>query len=139
MRDGFVLITECENAHAQVRLGESIKVRYQAAPIQRILDDMTDQFGITIVVDSGSANVLTLPFTVRSNNDLSLRGLLESIADSNDLRLIVDEHRVFLTSRASHLRRLRDRLEEAELGEKLRLLNASEEPRPRGGKRSPAQ
>ena len=139
VRDGRIVLTTLELIHPLHSLDQSVMVHYQAVPIQRIFDDMTDKFGVTIVVDSRSADVLTLPFTVKSNNDLSLRGLLESIADSNDLRLIVDEHRVFLTSRASHLRRLRDRLEEGELIEKTRFLNSYEEPRPRGGKRSAAQ
>ena len=122
IRDGRIVITTVERNHPNRSLAQFAMVQYQATPIQRILDDLTDKYGVTIVVDSRSADVLTMPFSVRSNNDITVRGLLESIADSNDLRLVVDEHRVFLTSRASHLRRLRDRLEETELADKTRIL-----------------
>ena len=120
---GVIVIASSEIARRETGLNSQVDVLYRAAPIQRILDDMTDRFQVTIIVDSRCADVLNSPFSVRSGDDLTLRGLLESIADSHDLRLIVEEHRVFLTSRANHLRRLRDRVEEAELEKKLRLLD----------------
>jgi hypothetical protein len=44
---------------------------------------------------------------------MSVRGILESIADTHDLKIIVDAHRVTVMPQTAYLKRLRDQAEEA--------------------------
>lgn len=116
LRQGRVEIVPVENTRIDYLLDRGAMIEFKDTPVSQALDELSDAAGLTIAVDPRcGSDVLSKPVSLRAGQDMSVRGVLECLADMNDLRLIIDEHRVFLTTEAQYLKRLRSRLEEAKL------------------------
>ena len=69
--------------------------------------------------------------SLRAENDITARGILESWANMFDLKMLEDEDRVMLLPRVEYLKKLRAEAEEAKLANEIRASKADEQPRVR--------
>jgi hypothetical protein len=116
LRQHRVEIVPVDNARIDYLLDRGATIEFKDTPVSQAIDELSDAAGLTIAVDPRcGSDVLSKPISLRAGQDMSVRGVLECLADMNDLRLIIDEHRVFLTTEAQYLKRLRSRLDEAKL------------------------
>jgi hypothetical protein len=127
VRGDYLEVTTNALANPAFRLDTPIAVDFRDEPIGRIIEQLSDMTGVSILLDDRLLDLTKKTTQLRSNGDISLRGALQTLADTYDLRLVVDEHRVFLTSQQHYLERLQARVAEAKAHKELADTG---EPRP---------
>ena len=123
--DGYIEVTTPQRATISFLLDEAISVTFRGTPVRQALEELSERSGVSIGVDAAMGETLKKPFDLVSYGDMSARGVLECLADSYDLRVMVDEHRVFVTTQENYAKRLKARLAEAETRKKLTELGES--------------
>jgi hypothetical protein len=113
VRDGLIVVAPAKTLTLERLLDRKITIDLRGKSVIEALQAVADQSGVSVVADQrcngGPAELLEL----RTNNDMTVRGVLESIAELHDLKLIADAHRVTMMPRAVYLNRLRDQAAEA--------------------------
>jgi hypothetical protein len=143
VKDGRIVVTTHEAARISYLLDQGIAVQLRDVPLKVAIEELGERAGVTIMVDPRCGAEMNKSVSLQTQNDASLRGILSSWADMNDLKLVVDEHRVMLMPRGDYLKKLRDQLEEAKLLSQILktetfepsvLLPLEAQPRQRGRK-----
>lgn len=119
IRADHIEITTTDRTKIHFVLDEGFAVDFRAKPVRQVLEEVSDRTGLSIGVNAELAEILTKTFDLRSNGDMSVRGVLECLADSYGLKLVTDQHRIFLTSQDQYMQRMHMRLAEAEIRKKI--------------------
>lgn len=126
VRENTIEITTREAAKTKSLLMAGIVVDFRNVPLHKALDELSDRTGVSIGFDPQANELLKTPVDLRSNGDMSTRGVLQCLADNYGLRLVVDEDRVFLSSRERYMERLQAELAEAKV--RKEIADASQSP-----------
>src|SRR6185369_12382742 len=103
----------------QILLDQGIAIQFRDVPLRFAIEDLADRTGLTVMVDPRCGVGLSSSVTLQTQNDVSVRGILSSWADMFDLKLMINDHRVFLMPRAEYLKKLADQGEEVHLLKKV--------------------
>jgi hypothetical protein len=120
IRDGLVVILPGAAAKIDRLLQRKIAVEFRGKPLVATLDELADLSGISIAIDPRSEEMQKKTVDARFSGDVSVRGILDSLADLHDLKILVSADRVAVLPQSVYLKRLRDR------GEETRLLRETE-------------
>ncbi|HEX3314618.1 MAG TPA: hypothetical protein VHR72_06980, partial [Gemmataceae bacterium] len=113
VRGGLVVVAPAKSLKLDRLLHRRITIDLRGKSVVEALEAVADLSGVSIVVDRRCSDAPAALVELRTNNDMSVRGILESIADTHDLKIIVDAHRVTVMPQTAYLKRLRDQAEEA--------------------------
>jgi hypothetical protein len=110
---GVLVVTTPDAVKLDRLLDRKIAIDLRKKTVVEAFEEVSALSGVSIVVDPRCNDGQKSDVMLRTNNDMSVRGILESIADIHDLKLVADSHRVTVLPRAVYLKRLRDQAEEA--------------------------
>jgi hypothetical protein len=119
LRNGHIVILARDAANIHGLLDQGIAIQFRDVPLKFAIEDLADRTGLTVMVDPRCGAGLSTSVTLQTQNDVSVRGILTSWADMFDLKMMVNDHRVFLMPRAEYLKKLHDQLEESHLLQKI--------------------
>jgi hypothetical protein len=115
VREGYVVIVTAAVARIDRLLERRVAIEFRNKPLIAAIEDLSERTGLDIAVDSrcddGNKKVVTL----QTEKGMTVRGILESIADMNDLKIVVTAHRVTVLPHSIYLKRLGDQVQEAKL------------------------
>jgi len=119
IRNGHIVILARDAANIHTLLDHGIAIQFRDVPLKFAIEDLADRTGLTVMVDPRCGAGLSSSVTLQTQNDVSVRGILTAWADMFDLKLMINDHRVFLMPRAEYLKKLHDQLEESHLLQKI--------------------
>jgi hypothetical protein len=115
VRDDQIVILSGAAAKVERLLDRRINADFRNKPLMAALEELADRSGVGIAVDPRCDDTGKKTVTLLSEQGMTLRGVLESIADMNDLKIVVTPHRVTVLPQAIYMKRLADRAQESKL------------------------
>jgi hypothetical protein len=115
IKEGMIEVTTVHALKIDTLLDQGVMLNFRETPLGKAIDELSDQTGLTIAVDPRCDDLLKMPVNLRTNSDMSVRGVLDFLADAHELKLVVSDHRVTLMPQAAYLKRLKDRADEVKL------------------------
>ena len=115
VRGSLVVIVPAEAAKINRLLERNVAVEYRNKPLIAAIGDLSERTGLDIAVDSRCDDGNKKTVTLQTERGMTVRGILESIADMNELKVVVTPHRVTVLPQSIYLKRLADQVQEAKL------------------------
>src|SRR5205814_2011774 len=75
IRVDHIEVTTYKAARVDVRLDEGIVVDFRGSSAGRVIEELSERTGVSIGTHADLEEVLKKPFSLRSNGDMSLRGV----------------------------------------------------------------
>jgi hypothetical protein len=98
VRPGGLEITTLKAASPESRLREPVAASFDQRPLDEALAELSDLSGASIVLDARAAEKGKTPVTATFLHDTSLAGVLRLLADMADLRVVMLEGTVYVTT-----------------------------------------
>lgn len=95
---GFVEITTKDRAMPFIRLSTPVTLQVRSRPLFLVLDDLFEQTGVSIVVDSRFAQRTRMPVSAMFADPVSLRDALYLLLNMTDLHMVTVGNSVYVTS-----------------------------------------
>ena len=115
IRDGLIVIVPGAAAKIDRLLNRTTTVEFRNKPLIAAFEELSDRIGVSIAVDPRCDDMNKKTVTLQTEQGMTARGVLESIADMNELKIVVTPHRVTVLPHAVYLKRLADQVQEAKL------------------------
>src|SRR5262249_16655720 len=90
-----------------------------------VIEHAAARYGLEIVIDPRCNEALRKSLPIRADSTMTIRSILELIAETHDLKILLRDHDIFVTTQEQHLKRLRERIEELRLRRELGLLGST--------------
>jgi hypothetical protein len=119
VRPGWIEITTIKAASTQSLLQRRISASFDKRPLDEALQELSDLTGASIVIDGRLGDKSKVPVTATFLNDTTLAGALRLLTDMADLRMVLVDGALYITS--------------PENAQKLQPARPSARPRPRRG------
>jgi hypothetical protein len=100
LRPGYVEITTQERSSAVALLSQRMPVRIQGRPLHLALDDLFDATGVPVVLDTRVGNLARAPVHLYIAKDTSLGAILLLMSEMANLKMIVLNDVIFVTTPA---------------------------------------
>jgi hypothetical protein len=107
LRQGMVVVTTLQAASPKQLLRQRVMANFKQYPLHDAMDVLSEMTGLSVVVDPRGDKSKTL-VTVRFSN-VTLEGALRLLTDMADLKLVVLDDAVYVTSPANARRLLKER------------------------------
>jgi hypothetical protein len=107
IRGGVVEITTVQKASPAGLLKQKVAANFAGTPLKDAIQELSEMTGATVVLDQRAADKLKQSVTVTFHHDTTLGAALRMLADMNDLKLVVLEGGLYITTpqNAAALRR----------------------------------
>src|SRR5262245_9169182 len=111
IRHGIVEITPAKCATLDKLLQQKILANYEQKRLDEVLNDLAEQTGVSVQLDSRAKEKHAMPVTALFRNDTSLRDVLTIVANMADLQVVELATGVYVTtpSNADVLRKAQPR------------------------------
>jgi hypothetical protein len=126
-----ILITTYERISPESKLQEKVRGVYQKRPLESILAELSETLGTTIIIDKRAAEKAKTEVAATFVNDIDLAGALRVLTEMADLKVVVLEGAIFVTTpthaealRKEHLQRMMELEKIRELKEKVPIKSA---------------
>ena len=97
-RPGFVEITTIERTSPRALLSQRIAVNIQGRPLHLALDDLFEQTGVPVVLDRRVGNRAGIPISIHLARETSLGTIVYLISESANLKMIVLQDVIIVTT-----------------------------------------
>jgi hypothetical protein len=121
VRDGLIVFVPREAAKLERLLDRTIAVDFRDLTLNAAFAELSDRSGVGIAVDPRCDESSKKKVTLQAEQGMTVRGVLESIADMNDLKIVVTAQRVTVLPQSIYLKRLADQAAEAKLRREIDL------------------
>ncbi|MCI0457824.1 MAG: hypothetical protein L0Z62_12720 [Gemmataceae bacterium] len=101
VRVGHLEVTTLKEANLKRMLGQRILAAFDRRPLGEALDELWARTGVTVTVDARASEKLKLPVTAAFGNDVTLEAALRMLTDMADLRVVLMDEGVYVTSIAN--------------------------------------
>jgi hypothetical protein len=118
IRDGEVIFWPGEYKIQQL-LRSKIAVEFHGKPLVPAIEEICDRSGLSIAVDPRCDDGNKKTVTLQVDGGMSVRDILDSLADVHDLKVIVTSGRVTIVPQAAYMSRLREQVESEKLERQL--------------------
>jgi hypothetical protein len=98
VRPGLLEITTRKQASPPALLRRKVAAAFAARPLKDAIQDLSDLTGASVTVDARAADKLKQPVTATFRHDTSLGAALRMLTDMNDLKLVVLEDGLYVTT-----------------------------------------
>ena len=119
IRGGMVVIVPKSDASAKELLKLTVAANFDGKPLTEALDELSAMTGASIVLDGRLDDKAKKPITATLKNDVSLGAALRVLTDIADLKVVVLDSGIYVTSPASAQAMLKE-LEQQRVPEKQR-------------------
>jgi hypothetical protein len=119
IRRGTVVITPKKEASAKELLNQTVVANFYGRPLNEALDELSALTGASIVLDGRLGDKAKKPITATLKNDVSLGAALRMLTDMADLKVVVLDSGIYVTSPAAAQAMLKD-LEKEQAPQKKR-------------------
>lgn len=117
IRRGVVIITAKDQASTKELLKQAVAANFDARPLNEALDELSAMTGASIVLDGRLGEKAKKPITATLKNDVSLGAALRMLTDMADLKVVVLDSGIYVTSPAGAQAMLKE-LEKQQVPEK---------------------
>jgi hypothetical protein len=100
LRGGMIEITTFDRAKPEVLLGVPITGRFNKRPLDEVIDDLSNQSGATIIIDSRIGDKAKTPVSVSFKNTITLEAAVRLLAEMADLQTEIRDNILFVTGKA---------------------------------------
>ena len=121
LREGTIVIYPGADYKVESLLKSEIAVEFHDKPLVAAIEEICDRSGLSIAVDPHCDDGNKKTVTLQVDGGMSVRGILESIADVHDLKVLVTPTRVAVLPHAAYMKRLSEQVEAAKLERQLSL------------------
>jgi hypothetical protein len=101
VRVNYLEVTTLKEANLKRLLGQRIVAAFDRRPLGEALDELSARTGVSVTVDARASEKLKQPVTAAFGNDVTLEAALRMLADMADLRVVLMEEGVYVTSIAN--------------------------------------
>ena len=101
IRPGVLEITTRKEASPASLLQRRVAAAFTGRPLKDAIGELCEQTGASVVLDPRAGEKLKTPVTATFRNDTSLGAALRMLADVNDLKLVVLEDGLYITTPAN--------------------------------------
>ena len=115
IRDDLIVIVSGTAAKIDRLLDRKVAVEFRNKPLAAAIEELSDRSGVGIAVDPRCDDTNKKAVTFQTEQGMTVRGVLESIADMHDLKIVVTAHRVTVLPQSVYLKRLGDQVQEVKL------------------------
>jgi len=117
IRRGAVVIVPKIDASAKELLKQTVVANFDGKPLNEALDELSALTGASIVLDGRLGDKVKKPITATLKNDVSLGAALRMLTDTADLKVVVLDSGIYVTSPAAAQAMLKE-LEKQQVPEK---------------------
>jgi hypothetical protein len=101
LRNGMLEITTVKAASPKQLLRQRVVANFQNLPLDEAIDELSEQTGLSVIVDARAGDKKRAPVTAALGNDVTLEAALRLLADMADLKLVVMADAVYVTTPAN--------------------------------------
>jgi hypothetical protein len=111
VRGGQVDVLPQEHTGKQYLLNRRVDAEYDNQPLSRVLEDLADQAGLTVVLDPRAKDKAKTAMTVRFRGDVAVQDAIRMVSEMADLKLVHFASGLYVTT-PDHAAKLQKELRE---------------------------
>jgi hypothetical protein len=99
IRNGTLEITTNDHAHPRAQWGQRVSACFEKRPLDEALDELVEQTGAAVVVDSRVGDKAKTPVTATFRNTTTLENAVRILAELADLQADLDDYAIVVTGK----------------------------------------
>src|SRR5262249_38791600 len=101
LRRGVIEVTTLQAASPRRLLRQRITANFKQYPLHDVIESLSEMTGLNVVLDQRAKDKLKTPVTATFGNGITLEGALRLLADMTDLKLLITDEYVYVTTPAN--------------------------------------
>jgi hypothetical protein len=101
LRRGVIEVTTLEAASPRRLLRQRITANFKQYPLHDVIESLSEMTGLNVVLDQRAKDKLKTPVTATFGNGITLEGALRLLTDMTDLKLLITDEYVYVTTPAN--------------------------------------
>jgi hypothetical protein len=129
LRRGVIEITTLDAASPRRLLRQRVTASFRQYPLHEVIESLSEMTGLNVVLDQRAKDKLKTPVSATFGNGITLEGALRLLTDMADLKLLITDEYVYVTTPAN-ARILREEAAEEARRERLHQPAPSDDKQP---------